>query len=66
VAARRGARKRASLGWRGRPGCQLGYTDKIVCSTMKRVGVTLRLQRINGIVRSATGTGQYMVWEIAR
>jgi hypothetical protein len=29
-------------------------------------GVTLRLQRINGIVRSSSGPGQYMVWEIAR
>ena len=32
----------------------------------KRVGVTLRLQRVNGIVRSESGPGQYMVWEIAR
>jgi hypothetical protein len=32
----------------------------------KRVGVTLRLQRVNAIVRSASGPGQYMVWEIAR
>jgi hypothetical protein len=32
----------------------------------KRVGVTLRLQRVNGIVRSSSGPGQYMMWEIAR
>jgi hypothetical protein len=32
----------------------------------KRVGVTLRLQRVNGIARSASVPGQYMVWEIAR
>ena len=32
----------------------------------KRVGVTLRLQRVNGIVKSSSGPGQYMVWEIAR
>jgi hypothetical protein len=32
----------------------------------KRVGVALRIQRVNGIVRSASGPGQYMIWEIAR
>jgi hypothetical protein len=32
----------------------------------KRVGVALRGQRDNGIVRSAQGPGQYMLWEIAR
>jgi hypothetical protein len=31
----------------------------------KPVGVTLRLQRINGVVRSSHGPGQFMVWEIA-
>jgi hypothetical protein len=30
------------------------------------VGVTLWLQRVNGIVRSASGPRQYMIWEIAR
>jgi hypothetical protein len=29
----------------------------------KRVGVALRLQRLNGVVGSEHGTGQYMVWE---
>jgi hypothetical protein len=32
----------------------------------KRVGVALRLQRLNGVIRSANSTGQFMVWEIAR
>jgi hypothetical protein len=32
----------------------------------KRVGVALRLQRVNGVVRSSHGPGQYMIWEIAR
>jgi len=32
----------------------------------KRCGVALRLQRDKGVVRSAQGPGQYMVWEIAR
>jgi hypothetical protein len=30
----------------------------------KRVGVALRLQRDNGVVRSEQGPGQYMIWEI--
>jgi hypothetical protein len=40
--------------------------QKLLPLMTKRVGVTLRLQRVNGVVRSASGTGQYMVWEIAR
>jgi hypothetical protein len=32
----------------------------------KRVGVALRGQRGNGIVRCDQGPGQYMLWEIAR
>ena len=32
----------------------------------KRVGVALRGQRDNGVVRSDQGPGQYMLWEIAR
>jgi hypothetical protein len=40
--------------------------QKLLAVMTKRVGVTLRLQRVNGIVRSASGPGQYMVWEIAR
>ena len=39
--------------------------QKLLALMTKRVGVTLRLQRVNGIVRSATGPGQYMIWEIA-
>jgi hypothetical protein len=30
----------------------------------KRVGVTLRLQRVNSIVRSSSGPGQFMLWDI--
>jgi hypothetical protein len=40
--------------------------QKLLALMTKRVGVTLRLQRVNGIVRSSSGPGQYMVWEIAR
>jgi hypothetical protein len=32
----------------------------------KRVGVALRVQRNNSVVRSANGPGQYMLWEIER
>jgi hypothetical protein len=32
----------------------------------KRVGVALRIQRENGLVRCEQGPGQYMLWEIAR
>jgi hypothetical protein len=31
----------------------------------KRVGVALRGQRENGLVRCDQGPGQYMLWEIA-
>ena len=40
--------------------------QKLLALMTKRVGVTLRLQRVNGIVRSLSGPGQYMIWEIAR
>jgi hypothetical protein len=40
--------------------------QKLLALMTKRVGVALRLQRLNGVVRPAHGTGQYMVWEIAR
>jgi hypothetical protein len=40
--------------------------QKLLALMTKRVGVALRIQRVNGIVRSASGPGQYMVWEIAR
>jgi hypothetical protein len=32
----------------------------------KRVGVALRGQKENGVVRSDQGPGQYMLWEVAR
>lgn len=32
----------------------------------KRVGVALRGQRDNGLVRCTQGPGQYMLWEVAR
>ena len=32
----------------------------------KRVGVALRTQRENSLVRSEQGPGQYMLWQIAR
>jgi hypothetical protein len=35
-------------------------------TSFKRVGVALWLQRNNGVVRSASGPGQFMLWEIAR
>jgi hypothetical protein len=38
---------------------------RAVLHVTKRVGVALRMQRLNGAVRSEYGTGQYMVWEIA-
>jgi hypothetical protein len=40
--------------------------QKLLALMTKRVGVTLRLLRVNGIVRSSSGLGQYMIWEIAR
>jgi hypothetical protein len=32
----------------------------------KRVGVALRIQRDNGVVRSLPGPGQFVLWEVAR
>jgi ISXO2-like transposase domain len=40
--------------------------QKLLASMTKRVGVALRLQRLNAIVRSSSGPGQLMLWEIAR
>jgi hypothetical protein len=40
--------------------------QKLLALMVKRVGVALRLQRNNGIVRSANGPGQYMLWQIER
>lgn len=47
--------------------CDHPHTEdqKLLALMVKRVGVALRLQRNNGIVRSASGPGQYMLWEIA-
>ncbi len=33
---------------------------------VKRVGVSLRIQRENGTVRAEQGPGQYQLWEVAR
>jgi hypothetical protein len=40
--------------------------QKLLALMVKRVGVALRLQRNNGVVRSLTGPGQFMLWEINR
>lgn len=40
--------------------------QKLLALMVKRVGVALRLQRNNGVVRSASGPGQFILWEIAR
>jgi hypothetical protein len=50
-----------AAGWPRRPPKDVG--GEVMT---KRVGVTLRLQRLNGIVRSSSGPGQFMLWEIAR
>jgi hypothetical protein len=40
--------------------------QKLLALMVKRVGVALRIQRNNGIVRSTSGPGQFMLWEVAR
>lgn len=40
--------------------------QKLLALMTKRVGVALRLQRLNTVVRSSSGPGQFMLWEIAR
>jgi hypothetical protein len=40
--------------------------QKLLALMVKRVGVALRLQRNNGVLRSLTGPGQFMLWEIER
>jgi hypothetical protein len=40
--------------------------QKLLALMVKRVGVALRLQRNNSVVRSLMGPGQYMLWEIER
>jgi hypothetical protein len=39
--------------------------QKLLALMTKRVGVSLRMQRLNGRVPPEHGTGPYMVWEIA-
>jgi len=39
--------------------------QKLLSLKVKRVGVALRLQRNNGIVRSASGPGQYMLGRLS-
>jgi len=38
---------------------------KLLALMTKRVGVALRLQRLNNVVRSSSGPGKFMLWEIA-
>jgi hypothetical protein len=40
--------------------------QKLLALMTKRVGVALRIQRNNRIVRSTSGPGQYMLWQIDR
>jgi hypothetical protein len=39
--------------------------QKLLALMTKRVGVALRLQRLNNVVRSSSGPGKFMLWEIA-
>ena len=40
--------------------------QKLLALMTKRVGVTLRLERLNAVVRSSSGPGQFMLSQIAR
>ena len=40
--------------------------QKLLALMVKRVGVALRLQRNNGVVRSTNGPGQFMLCEVER
>jgi hypothetical protein len=40
--------------------------QRLLALMTKRVGVALRMQRLNTVVRSSSGPGQFMLWEIAR
>ena len=40
--------------------------QKLLALMTKRVGVALRLQRLNGTVRSLSGPGQFILWQIAQ
>jgi hypothetical protein len=40
--------------------------QKLLRLMTKRVGVALRIQRDNGVVRSLDGPGQFVLWEVAK
>ena len=40
--------------------------QKLMRLMTKRVGVALRTQRENGLVESEAGTGQYILWRVAK
>jgi hypothetical protein len=40
--------------------------QKLLALMTKRVGVALRLQRLNNVVRASSGPGQFMLWEIEK
>jgi hypothetical protein len=40
--------------------------QKLLALMTKRVGVALPLQRLNAVVRSSSGPGQFVLWEIER
>jgi hypothetical protein len=39
--------------------------QKLLALMTKRVGVALRLERLNSVVRLSSGPGKFMLWEIA-
>ena len=40
--------------------------QKLLALMTKRVGVALRLQRLNSVVRSSSGLGQFRLWDHSR
>jgi hypothetical protein len=40
--------------------------DQNLLPLIERIGAALHLQRLNGSVCSSSGTGQYIIWEVAR
>lgn len=45
----------------------LDQTDqRLMRLVTKRVGVALRVQKDNGVVRQTQGLGQFVLWEVAR
>ena len=40
--------------------------QKLLRLMTKRVGVALRIQRDNGVVRSEQGPGMFVLWEVVR